>query len=293
MGASPFNLKDDETYLRWRDKKLSNYPQKIEELLVEINDPRRLKKNEFEALLKRCQKTNMAFYLGNTGTDQDPEIPFSIGRRFGVFGLNKNMLADENSLTSLKLHEDGIKQHYIPYTTKNINWHTDGYYNPPNEQIYSMMLHSVQEAASGGENSLLDHEVAYIKLRDENPEYIHTFMNPEVLSIPPRIGEQGIVARRTETGPVFSITATGKLHMRFTIRKKNVIWTDNSQTKAALAALRKILTSDSPYIFKFQLESGMGLLSNNVLHNRSEFVNDSENVRHVYRSRYFERIKGT
>ena len=293
MGASPFNLKDNETYLRWRDKKLSNYPQKIEELLVEINDPRRLKKNEFEALLKRCQKTNMAFYLGNTGTEPDPEIPFSIGRRFGLCGLDKNLLADQNSLTSLKVHEDGIKQHYIPYTTKNINWHTDGYYNPPSEQIYSMMLHSVQEAASGGENSLLDHEVAYIKLRDENPEYIHTFMNPEVLSIPPRIGEQGIVARRTETGPVFSITATGKLHMRFTIRKKQVIWADNSQTKAALSALRKILTSDSPYIFKLQLESGMGLLSNNVLHNRSAFVNDSEHVRHFYRSRYFERIKGT
>ena len=91
MGASPFNLKDNETYLRWRDKKLSNYPQKIEELLVEINDPRRLKKNEFEALLKRCQKTNMAFYLGNTGTEPDPEIPFSIGRRFGLCGLDKNL----------------------------------------------------------------------------------------------------------------------------------------------------------------------------------------------------------
>ena len=98
---------------------------------------------------------------------------------------------------------------------------------------------------------------------------------------------------REETGPVFSITATGKLHMRFTIRKKQVIWADNSQTKAALSALRKILTSDSPYIFKLQLESGMGLLSNNVLHNRSAFVNDSEHVRHFYRSRYFDRIKGT
>ena len=293
MEDSPFDLANNETYLRWRDRKLKKYPQKIEELMVEINDPRKLKQIEFEALLKRCRKTNMAIYAGRTGTDPDPEIPFSIGRCFGVSGLNKNGLADENALTSLKVLKDEIHQNYIPYTSKALNWHTDGYYNPPNEQIHSMMLHSVQEAASGGVNSLLDHEVAYIKLRDENPEYIHTFMSPEVLSIPPRIGEQGIVARRTETGPVFSITSTGKLHMRFTIRKKYVIWTDNSQTKAALSALRKILTSDSPYIFKLQLESGMGLLSNNVLHNRSAFVNDSEHVRHFYRSRYFERIKGT
>jgi hypothetical protein len=264
MEVRPFDLEDNETYLRWRDSKLKNYPQKIEEL-----------------------------YTGRTGTDPDPGIPFSIGRRFGVCGLNKNWLADENALTSLKVHENGIRQHYIPYTSKAINWHTDGYYNTPKEQIHSMMLHSVQGAASGGANGLLDHEVAYIILRDENPEHIRALMSPDVLSIPPRMGEKGEVARRTETGPVFSITAAGKLHMRFTIRKKHVIWAENPQTSKAVSALRKILTGDSPYIFQGQLESGMGLLSNNVLHNRNSFVNDTKNVRHFYRSRYFERISGT
>jgi hypothetical protein len=293
MEVRPFDLEDNETYLRWRDSKLKNYPQKIEELLVEINDPRKLKQNEFDALLKLCRKTNMALYAGRTGTDPDPGIPFSIGRRFGVCGLNKNWLADENALTSLKVHENGIRQHYIPYTSKAINWHTDGYYNTPKEQIHSMMLHSVQGAASGGANGLLDHEVAYIILRDENPEHIRALMSPDVLSIPPRMGEKGEVARRTETGPVFSITAAGKLHMRFTIRKKHVIWAENPQTSKAVSALRKILTGDSPYIFQGQLESGMGLLSNNVLHNRNSFVNDTKNVRHFYRSRYFERISGT
>jgi len=97
MEVSPFDLADNETYLRWRDTKLKNYPQNIEELLVEINDPRQLKQSEFDALLKRCRKTNMALYAGRTGTDPDPEIPFSIGRRFGVSGLNKNWLADENA----------------------------------------------------------------------------------------------------------------------------------------------------------------------------------------------------
>ena len=293
MKVSPFDLEDNETYLHWRDSKLKNYPEKIEDLLVEINDPRKLKQSEYDALLKRCRKTNMAVYAGKTGTDPDPEIPFSVGRRFGVCGLSKNWLADENALTSLKVHEYGIQQHYIPYTSNAINWHTDGYYNTPNEQIHSMMLHSVQGAASGGANGLLDHEVAYIKLRDENPEHINAFMSPDVLNIPPRIGEKGEVTRRTETGPVFSISASGKLHMRFTIRKKHVIWADNSQTRAAISALIKILAGDSPYIFQGQLESGMGLLSNNVLHNRSAFVNDFAHVRHFYRSRYFERISGT
>jgi hypothetical protein len=81
--------------------------------------------------------------------------------------------------------------------------------------------------------------------------------------------------------------------MRFTIRKKQVIWADNPQTRKAVSTLKKILAGDSAYIFKGQLESGMGLISNNVLHNRNAFVNDSEHERHFYRSRYFERISGT
>jgi hypothetical protein len=293
MEDSPFDLANNETYLRWRDRKLKKYPQKIDELLVEINDPRKLKQSEFEALLKRCRKTNMAIYAGRTGTDPDPEIPFSIGRCFGVSGLNKNGLADENALTSLKVLKDEIHQNYIPYTSKALNWHTDGYYNSSKEQIHSMMLHSLQGAASGGENGLMDHEIAYIILRDENPEHIRALMSPNVLSIPPRVGEKGELARRTQIGPVFRINAQGKLHMRFTIRKKYVIWEDNPQTIKAVSALRKILSGDSAYIFHRKLESGMGILSNNVLHNRSSFVNDADHVRHYYRSRYFERISGT
>ena len=67
MGASPFNLKDNETYLRWRDKKLSNYPQKIEELLVEINDPRRLKKKSLKLCLSVARKLTWLYILAKQG----------------------------------------------------------------------------------------------------------------------------------------------------------------------------------------------------------------------------------
>ena len=293
MQRSPFNLKNDEDYLLWRDKKLRNYPEKVEELLVEIDDPRNLKKAESLAIIERCRKTNLALYASNSGSDPDPEIPFSIGRHFGVSILNKNFLSEENSLTSLKCHEKGIKQHYIPYTNKTINWHTDGYYNSPREQVQSMMLHAVQGAAEGGVTGLMDHEIAYIKLRDKNPEHIRALMKYDVLTIPPRKDEKDRILRKSEFGPVFSVTASGKLHMRFTIRKKNIIWKPDGQTISAISALKQILKEDSKYIFKIKLESGMGLVSNNILHTRSSFIDDSKHVRHFYRSRYFERIKGT
>jgi alpha-ketoglutarate-dependent taurine dioxygenase len=68
--------------------------------------------------------------------------------------------------------ERGERKEFIPYTDKPIRWHTDGYYNIPERTVRGMVLHCVQSAASGGENQLLDHEIAYILLRDENPDFI-------------------------------------------------------------------------------------------------------------------------
>lgn len=290
---SPFFLENNDLYQRWRDQKLTGYPDNIENLIVEINDPRSLTLKEFNALQQSCIKTNMAIYVSKTGTDPDPDIPLSMGRAFGLEDLNKNWLADETGLTSLKVVNQGIRQQYIPYTNKAINWHTDGYYNTADKQIYALLLHVVQQAATGGENSLMDHEIAYLLLRERNPEYIHALMQPNALTIPARIDEGGSVVRKEESGPVFSVTPGGNLHMRYTIRVNNVIWANDPVTEEALAYLAKILYRDSKYIFSGRLEAGMGLVSNNVLHDRAAFIDDAEHQRHYYRARYFNRLVGT
>ncbi|MCW8900888.1 MAG: TauD/TfdA family dioxygenase [Gammaproteobacteria bacterium] len=293
IADSPFSLGNEDLYNKWRDQKLKDYPASLGDLLVEINDPRKLTDSEFEALQSRCKKANMALYASKTGTDPDPEIPLSMGRRFGLENINKNWLADETGLTSLTVVDNGIRQQYIPYTNKEINWHTDGYYNEANKQIHALNLHVVQQAATGGENAIMDHEIAYMLLRDKNPEYIRALMANDAMTIPPRIDEGGTVARKEEPGPVFSIMPSGDLHMRHTIRVNNVIWTEDPVAQEALAYLQDILNSDSPYIYRGRLESGMGLVSNNVLHDRAAFTDDAEHKRHYYRARYFDRLAGT
>lgn len=290
---SPFSLENEDLYNRWRDQKLKDYPKNLGDLLVEINDPRKLTDSEFEAIQSRCRKANMALYASKTGTDPDPEIPLSMGRRFGLEGLNKNWLSDETGLTSLTVANEGIRQQYIPYTNKAINWHTDGYYNLASQQIHALNLHVVQQAASGGENALMDHEIAYILLREKNPDYIRALMSEKTMTIPPRIDEGGSIARKEEPGPVFSITVNGDLHMRYTIRVNNVIWADDPLSREALAYLESIFNSDSPYIYQGRLESGMGLVSNNVLHDRAAFTDDETHKRYYYRARYFDRLTGT
>lgn len=291
-GDSPFDPFNESRYRAWREQKLADYPQSIEQLIVEVKDPRKLSNAEYQAILQRLQKANMAIYLGGTGDDPDPQIPLSLGHRFGARHLNHNWLSDDTGLTSLKVAGDGVRRQYIPYSNRPIKWHTDGYYNRPDEQIHSLILHCVQSAGRGGENALLDHEIAYLLLRDQNPDYIPALMGAEVMTIPPRM-DQDKIARREERGPVFSILADGNLHMRYTIRTRHVIWSDDPATQQALQALGEILHADSPYIFRGRLEPGMGLISNNILHDRSGFSDDQQGVRHLYRARYYDRLAET
>ena len=290
--CSPFLLENEDLYLTWRDAKLADYPRAVGDLIVEIDDPRRLRDSEFTALLARCRKANMALYVGKTGTDPDPEIPLALARRFGVQGLNRNWLADSSGLTSLTVAEDGPRRNFIPYTNRAIHWHTDGYYNLASAQVHSLFLHVVQRAAQGGENALMDHEIAYMLLRDRDPDYIRALMEPRALTIPARM-QDGQIARKAQSGPVFSITPSGDLHMRYTARADNAIWADDPLTRAALGCLEEILASPSPFIFRGLLQPGMGLISNNVLHDRAAFTDNHIHKRHYYRARYFDRLAGT
>lgn len=289
---TPFSLDDDGFYQTWRAGKLAGYPTSLGQLLVPVRDPRHLTTDEFDAIRQRIQKANMAIYISETGSDPDPEIPLSLGRQFGARRLNHNWLSDDTGLTSLKVAADGVRQQYIPYSNRPIKWHTDGYYNPPEEQIHSLILHCVQSAGSGGENALLDHEIAYILLRERKPDFIAALMEPDVMTIPPRMNMRE-VARREEVGPVFSIMPCGNLHMRYTIRTRHVVWSRDPLVRQALDALGEILNSDSPYIFRGRLEPGMGLISNNILHDRTAFQDDAQGVRHLYRARYYDRLQDT
>jgi alpha-ketoglutarate-dependent taurine dioxygenase len=290
-----FNLDNTEVYLRWRDHKLARAITDTSELIVEIKDLRALTQAEHAALLERCRRSNMALYATHTEhADEDPvneETVRRFGLRFGLESLDANWLAGEQGITRVTVcAEDGQRQAYIPYTDRAIKWHTDGYYNTPDRQVRGMILHCVHSAGQGGENRLLDHEIAYLLLRDENTDFIRALSAPDAMTIPERTDEYG-VARAAQTGPVFSVDpASGALHMRYTARTRSIVWKQDATTLAAVAALEKLLASDLPHICSTRLEPGMGLLCNNVLHDRAAFSDTPDNPRLLYRARYHERI---
>ncbi len=292
--GSPFDLSDDTAFHRWRDAKLTDYPANAADLIVEINDPRRLTETEHAALLQRLRKTNMAIYASRCGDDPDKAIPRELGRRFGLVRLDSNYLADDDGITSLTVNPEGEHPNYIPYTNRPIKWHTDGYYNSAARQIRGLLLHCVHSAGAGGDNGLVDPEIVYLRMREENPDFVRVLMRPDVMTIPPgKDGEGG--EREAASGPVYSYdAATDSLHMRYTARKRNIEWSQDSMTASTVEFLEQLLDSASPYHYRARLEPGMGLICNNVLHDRTGFSDPTGIApRLIYRARYFDRVAGT
>jgi len=298
---SPFSLlpEAEAAYQQWREWKIAAYPKQASEILVEIEKPFDMTQKEKQKIQSSFIKANMAIYaIKYTSDFTDKNIVQKLGSDLGLNRLDNNLGADNDKITSLQVIEGGRKQGYIPYSNLKLSWHTDGYYNLPSEQIRGVILHCVRTAAEGGENALLDHEMLYIHLRDHNPAYISALMKSDVLTIPANI-ENGVEIRAAQSGPVFSVEPnSGSLHMRYSARKRNIQWSEDETTTAAVNEIDDFLSSDSPWILRHRLEPGQGLICNNVLHNRTAFKNsenelDIEQQRLIYRGRYYDRLIGT
>lgn len=274
---------------RWLEHRLRHAPRRIEDLLVELRDPRHITAGERCALLDRLRCSGMAIYVGLSETF-DPGLPRAIGRHFGLERLDANWLSDDEGISHLQVRP-GIAagQDYIPYTSRPLGWHTDGYYNPPDRQIHAMLLHCVRPADSGGANRLLDPALAAALLMQHDPELVRALFHPEAMSIPPRLEADGS-ERSRQTGPVLRVTPGGALHMRYTARTVSIDWRDDPTTRAATAALRDLLADPATPVLQGRLEAGWGLICTNVLHDRSAFVDDPTAPRLLLRARFFDEL---
>ena len=289
-----FDLDNDAAYARWRDDKLNDYPECAEALIVEVGDFENPTATECAALRHKIAKTNMALYVSKTGFDGDVERAKkaldSLAASFALSHRDANLCADEDAITPLSVAEGVRRGRYIPYTNRPISWHTDGYYNKPDQQIRAMILHCVNPAEGGGANALMDPEIAYILMREENPDFIRVLMHPDAMLIPANDEGAGVI-RAAQSGPVFSCPDEGAfLHMRYTARTRSIVWRDDPLTAQAVGFLSELMASDNQYIYRHRLAAGEGVLCHNVLHNRTAFEDDESQQRLILRARYFDRI---
>lgn len=286
------NLLDADFYQTWRKQKLALYPVSAADLLVEIANAQAPTLSELQELQHSVTTYNFAIYRFKQAAHVRKPQVHQLAQALGLKTLAHNICADADSLSSIQVTQHQGQHDYIPYTDKKLSWHTDGYYNAPSEQIHGMLLHCVQPAITGGATQLMDHELAYILLHEADPAFTQALLHPEALTIPANV-LNGVEIRPAQTGPVFSLNSNGSLHMRYSARQKNVLWRDDTTTQAAEKFLLDLWEQPSIYQLSYTLQAGEGIVCNNVLHCRTQFVDAPElaQKRLLYRGRYLERIQ--
>jgi hypothetical protein len=274
-----------QRYETWRDEKLANYCSKSESLFVEINDPLKLSNAEKKAISNNCISNNLSLIrIKSSGVIR--KAISSINAQLGLVDFDLHLCAEDDGLVVIEDTKSPTKGGYVPYSNKALNWHTDGYYNQMDALVGAFSLYCIHPATVGGENQWIDPEMLYIHLRELNPDIICALSQPKALTIPARRDGNKIV-REASIGPVFFIDkASQKPKMRFTQRKRNINWLKSADIADALCELNNFLSGVSQIHHRYKLASGEGIVCNNVLHNRSAFVEGSLKKRKLLRGRY-------
>ena len=278
-----------DNYKRWEDKKLNGFVSQADALMVEIAEAESLKESEKTKIL---EQQNLVFYefksmksTSHNTLQSSHNALLSLSKQLGLEDFDYNPKSDKTGLTLITVDNNSdTEDEYVPYTTKPLNWHTDGYYNLFNESIHSWLLHCHEPAKHGGENTFLDHEIAYILFNQQNKN-IPSLMDNIAYTIP----ENKKTGRKSVDGYVFSFeNKYKKLHMRFTMRENNIHWNENAVNE--VNELKEIIKGSARYHIKYKLDYRQGVITNNILHNRSSFTNLDNQTRLIYRIRSKKRV---
>ncbi len=283
--------KTHDFYQDWRAARLKIAESAKSAGFVEINDLSNPKDSEKSEIVLRCLESNIALYQAPQGENIRQDLrQFADSFRLRI--AEKHRSAGGDGVVALRESEAPAQAGYIPYSKRKMNWHTDGYYNAPEDRISAMVLHCAQPADSGGENQFLDPAVIFIRLWDENPDYARALMHSEAMTIPENREADGAL-RPVSIGPVFYPDAeTGAMQMRYTARTRSISWRNDTLTREAVAFLQATLEQPDPLTISLRFKAGQGVLCNNVLHNRTGFdaAAQATSRRVVYRVRFTNRV---
>ena len=273
-----FTAKSAE-FLRWAEEKERNIPHNIDGIIVNIHDINNVKISEIAKIKETINKCNSCIYSSKIALKSNTNL-LKFVESVGMRTYDRNNIESNEISTITPLENNKIN--YIPYTDKSLNWHTDGYYDK--KSIFSWLLHCVHPATHGGENYLLDHELAlreYVLKHDD----INNLMSEDALTIP----ESKDTSRSEISTYIFSFkNQYKKLHMRFSMRKDNI----GTSPKAgdAVTKLKQTIENDcAKYSLTYKLQKNEGIITNNILHGRKAFKDDKVK-RKLLRIRSYERL---
>lgn len=273
-----FTAKSAE-FLRWAEEKEKNIPQNSDGILVNIHDINNVKTSEIAKIKETIYKYNSCIYSSKIALKSNTNL-LKFVELVGMRTYDCNNIESNEISTITPLQNSKIN--YIPYTDKQLNWHTDGYYDK--KSIFSWLLHCVNPATQGGENYLLDHELVLREYLLRNDD-INNLMAEDALTIP----ESKDTSRPEISTYIFSFkNKYRRLHMRFSMRKDNI--GTSAKASPAIIKLKEIIENDcAKYSLTYKLQKNEGIITNNILHGRKAFKDDKVK-RKLLRIRSYERL---
>ena len=282
---------DAEAVARWCDARREAYAGGDAGRWIEIADPYRLRTAERDAIASQCARFNLALYRF-VRERCDPDALSAFASAMGLERRDLTLGADRRGIATVRVDRSIRGPAMIPFTSRALNWHSDGYYNAPEHAVRAVVMHCAAPAGSGGENSLLDPDLVYAALHEQGPALVEALAHPCAMTIPAHeVG--GTVVRPARNGPVFRFLADApRLHMRYTMRTRSIRWRPTPATARAVAALEATIASLTEHHVQVRFGAGDGVICNNVLHRRTAFVDgeDEGSRRVVLRIRSFEPV---
>lgn len=280
---------DSKAVSRWCDARREMHSAGGAGQPIEIGDPCRLRKAERDAIASRCARFNLALYrFARCETDPDALSAFANEMGLGRRDLTRG--ADHRGIASVQAAPSTHGPEMIPFTSRALNWHTDGYYNAPRQSVRGVVMHCAVPALNGGETTLLDPDLVYATMHDQDPALVQALAHPGAMTIPAHEAD-GALVRPARTGPVFRLLGNPpRLLMRYTMRTRSIRWRSSPDTARAVAALEETIASLSAHHVQARFGPGEGVICNNVLHRRSAFVDGEDSRRTLLRIRSFHPV---
>lgn len=289
------NLSSDQQFSLWKDAKIKTFAHVNAAAPIRIKSFNTADFDSIKSIKDQCRGANLSLFEIHDVPKSENEAAKELAgfaSRFGLTLPETHRSEGEDGVVALKTSSASRQKGYIPYTPRALNWHTDGYYNAESARVQAFALYCHNPAVKGGDNQFIDGEIAYMRMRDENPDYVRAFMHPQALTIPANEENDGD-GRPVSVGPVFyPDSVTGRLQMRYTARTRSIEWRTDTQTQEAVAWMREWLDRGDEFRVQLGLKAGQGVLNNNVLHNRTSFEDDPNGggQRIMMRARFHDRI---
>ena len=280
---------DRKALFRWCAARREAYAAGGAGRWIEIDDPCRLRETERAAIAAQCARFNLALYRF-TRARTDPGALDAFAGAMGLRRRDSTSGADRLGIAAIRVAQSMRGPELIPFTSRALNWHTDGYYNPPERTVRAVVMHGAAPAASGGETTLLDPDLVCAAVHEQDPALIETLAHPRTMTIPEHEAD-GELIRPARTGPVFRfIGDSPRLHMRYTARTRSIAWRAGAATARATAALEAAIASLTAYHVRVRFKAGEGVICNNVLHRRATFSDGDDSRRLLLRIRSFDPV---